>query len=161
MKFTMEETNSDFEFLTLPDDTIVQVSVDQIELREVPGSNGREGWQKLSFKFKILELPTKLEDEYAALIGSTIWGSVSARFTEHPDNKLRKWAEALLDIGELEPGFELETEMLIGRKARGVVSTYPKKDGGRNHQIAGLLAANPAPQPALVGGFTIDEEPPF
>jgi hypothetical protein len=157
MKFTMEETKTDFEFLTLPDDTIVHVVVDNIELRNVPGKDGGEGWQKLSFKFKLLELPTKIEDEYAPLIGSTLWGSVSARFTEHPDNKLRKWAEALLDIGELEPGFELDTEMLIGRKGRAVISTYMKKDGQRNHQVAGLLPLVSAPQQA----FTIDEEPPF
>lgn len=159
MKLTLEEA-VEIEFLTLPDEAIVQVIVENIELREVPGRDGKEGWQKLSFKFKMLELPTKLEEEYASLIGSPIWGSVGARFTSHPDNKLRAWAEALLDIGDLEPGFDLETEMLIGRKARAVIGTYAKKDGTRQHQVIGLRPLHSAP--AAIGAPVADDDaPPF
>jgi hypothetical protein len=159
MKLTLVEAAT-VEFLTLPDEAIVQVIVDGIELRDVPGRDGKEGWQKLSFKFKILELPTALEEEYTSLIGSPIWGSIGARFTSHPDNKLRAWAEALLDIGELEPGFDLETEMLIGRKARAVIGTYEKRDKTRQHQVVGLLPLH-AITPAPLMSFTKDDEPPF
>lgn len=144
-KFTMEETGDGEGFLTLPADTIVPVVVDSIEERTVPGKDGGEGWKKLNFRFKILELPSQLEPEYSALVGSTIFGSVSARFTSHPDNKLRQWAEALLDLGDLEAGFELDTDMLVGRKARGVVSHWTRKsDNSLNHQIGGLLPMAPA-----------------
>lgn len=161
-KFTLEEANSDF--LTLPEDAIVQVIVDSVEERHVPGKDGGSGWDKLNFRFKILELPTALEEEYSPLIGSTIFGSVSARLTSHPDNKLRQWAEALLDLGELEAGFELDTDMLVGRKARGVVGQWVRKsDQQVNHQIKGLLPL----APAAVGSSGsqaqsfFDDEPPF
>lgn len=162
-KFTVEDTG-DNDFLTLPEDAIVQVLVDSVEERHVPGRDGKEGWDKLNFRFKILELPTSLEEQYSPLIGSTIFGSVSARLTNHPDNKLRQWAEALLDVGELEAGFELDTDMLVGRKARGVVGQWVRKsDQQVNHQIKGLLALTPA----AVGSSGsqaqsfFDEEPPF
>lgn len=161
MKLTLEDAQTDFDFLTLPDETIVQLVVEEIELRDVPGKDGKAGWQKFSFKFKILGLPTAIEDEYASLIGTPIWGSVGAKFTIHPDNKLRQWSEALLDIGELDAGFELDTDMLIGRKARGVTGTYPKRDGGRNHDVKGLLAVKPAIEIIPEAAFSFDDEPPF
>lgn len=162
-KFTLEETGSG-DFLTLPEDEIIQVVVDSTEVRHVDGKDGKDGWDKLNFRFKILELPTALEEEYASLIGSTIFGSVSAKLTTHPDNKLRKWAEALLDMDLDDPGFELDTEMLDGRKARGVVGQWVRKsDQQVNHQIKGLLPL----VPAAVGSSGsqaqsfFDDEPPF
>jgi hypothetical protein len=168
MKFTVEEAGSNSDgFLTLPDDAIIQVMVDSIEERHVPGKDGKEGWDKLNFRFKIVDLPDSLQGEFGVLVGSTIFGSVSARLTSHPDNKLRQWAEALLDLGELETGFELDTDMLVGRKARGVVGQWTRKaDNSINHQIKGLLPLAPASvgssgtSAAAVNLFG-DDEPPF
>lgn len=161
-RFTLEETAGG-DFLTLPEETVIQVAVETVEEREVPGRDGNPGWTKLSFRFKVLELPTALEAEYGVLIGTPIFGSVSARFTSHPDNKLRQWSEALLNIGELDPGFELDTDMLIGRKARAVTNTYKKKDGTLNHQVKGLLPLTPVSVVAQSSfGFDgTDELPPF
>jgi hypothetical protein len=159
--FTMEEAQSDF--LTLPEDAILQVQVESVELRHVAGKDGKEGWDKLNFKFKILEMPTSLEGEFSALLGSVIFGSVSARLTTNPDNKLRQWSEALLDVGDLEAGFELDTDMLVGRKARGVVGNWVRKsDNSVNHQIKGLLPI----APAAIGSSgsmqdIFGDEPPF
>jgi len=135
--YKMEEATT---FETLPVDAIIQVEVEDITEKFVEGKNGKEGWNKLEFKFLITGLPSALQDQYESLIGSRIWGSVSARFTTHDDNKLRQWAEALLGISVNEPGFELDTDILVGRKARGVVSQYTKRDGTAAHQIAGLLS---------------------
>lgn len=163
-KLILEESSSDG-FLTLPEDAIIQVVVDSIEDRHVPGKDGGEGWDKLNFRFKILELPTALEQEYGVLIGSTIFGSVSKRFSTHPDNKLRQWAEALLDMDlTSEAGFELDTDMLVNRKARGVVGHWTRKsDQSVNHQIVGLL---PVASAAVGASGTpaqsfFDDEPPF
>ena len=162
-KFTVEETGGG-DFLTLPADTIIPVIVDSIEERNVPGKDGGSGWDKLNFRFKILDLPDALQEQYGVLVGSTIFGSVSARLTTHPDNKLRQWSEALLDLGELDSGFELDTDMLVGRKARAVVGLWTRKsDNTVNHQIVGLLPVAPTP----VGGSAasaasfFDDEPPF
>ena len=151
------------EFLTLPEDAIVQVVVKEITDREVPGRDGKDGWTSLSFRFTILEVPSYLGDQYDSLIGSTIFGSVSAKLTSHPDNKLRQWIEALLDM-ELEPGFEFDTEMLVGRKARAVIGNYTKKDSTVvNHKVKGLLPLVPVSVGASGTASTPSflDEPPF
>lgn len=162
-KFTLEE-NSGGDFLNLPDDAIVQVEVVSVETRAATNSKTGESWNKENFRFKITDIPDSLQEEFGVLEGSTIFGSVSSKFTMHPDNKLRQWSEALLDLGELDAGFELDTEMLVGRRARAVISSYIKKDGTRNHQVAGLLPLAPA---AIGSGGSPstsmfdDDEPPF
>lgn len=157
----------------LPDDSIIKVEVESIEVREVEGKNGKPSWEKLEFKFKIVDVPTELANQgYNDLVGGSIWGSVGARLTDHPDNKLKQWAEALLGL-DLGIGFELDTEMLEGRQARAVTSTYQSKNGPR-HQVAGLLPAFDRPTfdlggssvpaqasaPVVETTFSTDE-PPF
>ena len=179
-KIVMEEYE---EFPTLPADTIVSVKVDSIFIKELQGQRG--AWQKAEFTFKILGVPS---DQYAALIGQKIYGSVPFRFTESPDNKLRQWVEAIFGM-ELTAGFELDTDLLIGREARGIVANYDKKakdprtgNPCKGHQISDLLpkggsglaqaapaavtnvtnnwVAPPAPQPVAAGGWS-DDPPPF
>lgn len=164
MKLTMQETE---EFLTLPEDAVIQVIVSEITDREVPGRDGKEGWTSLSFRFKILEVPSYLGDEFDALIGSTIFGSIGAKLTNHPDNKAKQWTEALLDM-ELESGFELETDMLVGRKARAVIGNYTKKDSTVvNHKVKGLLPIVPVSvgssgtSTAAATPFSFSDAPPF
>jgi hypothetical protein len=164
----------------LPVDTIVPVEVVQITEKEAQSTKGN--WMKLEFKFTIADLPDSLMEEYAEVIGSPIWGSVSARLSEHKDNKLRQWAEAIFGV-ELNVGYELDTDDLIGKKARAVISQYTKRDGGQAHQVDALLpfSATFAPtnhtitedpwtskEPASVGVSAsqsalaaFDEEPPF
>lgn len=163
MKLTTQEAE---EFLTLPEDTVIQVAVSEVTDRDVPPSNGREGWTSLSFRFKILEIPSHLGDKFDVLIGQTIFGSVGSKLTTHPDNKCRQWVEALLDI-EVEGGFELDTDVLVGRKARAVIGNYTKKESTVvNHKVKGLLPLVPA---SVVGGSGTGpvgfayggDEPPF
>lgn len=143
--FKLEE-NTSSGYAVLPVDAVVTVQCEAINVRHVEGKDGKEGWDKLEFTFNIVGVPTALESEYGSLVGSKIWGSVPARFTEHPDNKLRQWSEALLNIGNLEVGFELDTELLVGRQARAIIGQYKKRTGDSQHQVAGLL-------PAAGGGF--------
>lgn len=161
-KITMEEYA---EFPVLAPDTIITVKVDEITIREMQGARGP--WQKAEFQFKILGVPSA---EYDNLIGQKIWGSVPFRFTESPDNKLRQWVEAIFGM-ELSAGFELDTDLLIGRECRAVISNYDKKainprtgQPFKNHQVDALLARGgsqaggglsqaqtPVQQPAMSG----------
>jgi hypothetical protein len=136
--YTLQEAET---FGVLPVDTIIQVEVADITERPVPGKDGKEGWVKLEFKFRITGVPDALAGEYGSLIDSHLWGSVSAKFTDHPDNKLRQWSESLLGVSVNQPGFELDTDILIGRKARAVISQYQRRDQTFQHQVATLLPA--------------------
>jgi hypothetical protein len=181
----MEEAQ---EFALLPVDAIVSVQCTEINEKHVPGKDGKEGWNKLEFTFVIDAVPSSLGEKAQELVGSKIWGSCAARFTTHPDNKLRQWTTALLGGMELNEGFELDTDVLINRKARAVITQYKKQNGSMAHQVGGLLpvvsaspaapVSTPAPtgdlvkdtfagavahsqaaQPVLTGGW--DDAPPF
>lgn len=183
-KYTLEEAP---EYVVLPVDSIIQITCMEINEKQVPGKDGKDGWVKLEFTFQVDSVPNSLGEGASNLEGSKIWGSVPARFTTHPDNKLRQWTAALLGM-DLNEGFELDTDVLLNRKARAVIGQYQKKDGTFQHQVKGLLplvqAATPAPvqaqrpgdiasealaraaapltpqpQPVLSGGW--DDEPPF
>lgn len=124
-KFVMEEQQ---EWSTLPAESIVFVTVDSVFMKTVQGNRG--DWEKLDFTFivdgiQMLGNQGRVED-YQDVIGEKLYGSTSARFTSSPENKLRIWVEALFGM-ELGVGFELDTDYLIGRKARAITTTYEKK----------------------------------
>jgi hypothetical protein len=134
------------EFSLLPVDSILLLKVDEQKEIELQGAHGP--WSKLEIKFKILGIqaigdgsdPAGFED----MIAGPIWGSVPLRLTNSPDNKLRQWAEAIFGM-ELGIGFELDTDLFLGRQVRGITSQYKKKEPdsqGRpifKHQIDALL----------------------
>jgi hypothetical protein len=185
-KYTLEEAP---EFAVLPVDAIIQVTCTDLKEIHVPGKDGKDGWVKLEFTFNVDGVPSSLQDTCGMLVDTKIWGSVPARFTTHIDNKLRQWTTGLLGM-ELNEGFELDTDMLLNRKARAVIGQYKKSNGTFQHQVAGLLplvqAATPPPvqaqrpgdmasealaaaqthaqqpvqQPVLSGGWN-DDPPPF
>lgn len=142
-KLVVEEQK---DYPTLPVDSIVHMIVDSVEVRTVQGARG--DWEKLEFKFKILGIQSVSlghPSNYDNLIGEFIYGSTPFRLTDSQENKLRLWAEAILNR-PLELGFELDTDYFLRREVRGVTSTYEKraKDPNTNkpfigHQIASLL----------------------
>lgn len=163
-KITMTEAQ---DLTILPADTVIKVTIDSTKVKDVQGERG--DWQKIEFKFTINEAPGEYDE---ALRGTPIWGSVAFRLTESPDNKLKQWTEAILGI-ELSAGFELDTDMFVGRKVRAVVGNYDKKNGGKGHQVSALLplrageglatvgaGAAPTGTPAVASGGWSDE-PPF
>lgn len=130
------------EFVALPEDSVITAKIEKVELETV---NGRDGatWEKVAFKFKILSVDLVGDGgdpaDYAMLPGSPIFGGVSARFTTHPDNKLRQWVEAILGM-QLTPGFDLDLDSLVGRKVRCVTTQYTKKDATvASQKVASLL----------------------
>lgn len=150
-KITMTEVE---EFTILPADTVITVRVESSEVKPIKGAKG--DWEKLDIKFKIIDAPERFRDE---VVDAPIWGGVPFRLTEHPDNKLRQWCEALFGV-ELEIGFELDTDMLVGREAKAIVGNYPRKLGGEGHQVAALIPmgatnnSNATAQEAILGAAT-------
>lgn len=151
-KITVQEQK---DLTVLPIDSIVHLKVDELKIREVDGRHGK--WEKLEFKFKILGIQATGDgspvDQYEDAIASPIWGSVPYRLTDSAENKLRQWAEAILGI-EMGVGFELDTDLLLGRECRGITSQYDKraKDAQGNpikaHQVDSLLPRGNLPQAA-------------
>jgi hypothetical protein len=169
-KITMTEAP---EFVTFPTNSILYLRVEEIALKEVQGKKGT--WEKLEFKFKILGVQAVGDDTLSVedcepAIGSFIWGGVSANLTDNPENKLRQWTEAILNM-ELSVGFELDTDLLVGRDVRGITGVYTKKTGFTGHQIDALLPKGGSftpPEPKPVAASTAaaadpwqTDEPPF
>lgn len=144
-KITVEEQK---DFSVLPPDSILHLKVDDIDVKDVDGKFGP--WQKLEFTFKILGIQAigdgSSPDDYEDVIASKIWGSVPFKLTDSQENQLRQWAEAILGM-ELGLGYELDTDVLMGRECRGVTSQYTRKKVNKQaHQIESLLPKANAPQ---------------
>lgn len=179
-KIVMEE-QPDFD--VLPQDSILDLKIDEVEVRDVE-YNGRS-WQSVDFKFKILGVQAtgdgSAPSNFDGMIGGTIFGSCSAKLTDNPENKLRQWCEAIFQM-PLEVGFELDTDLLVGRQVRGVTTAYKNKSGFDRAKVDSLLpkagsGAGPAttpkaatqgskPAPAAAGswgdwGKGQSEDPPF
>lgn len=181
-KITLDEQET---ILTFPTDSILELKIEEATVRTVQGRNG--DWQKVEFKFKVLGIQALGDgsrdfDPYDNWITKDIYGSIPFRLTNSPENKLRIWAEAIFRQ-ELGLGFELDTDLFVGRKVRGLTSRYESKARGADgaplyrHQIETLLPASDQAQPAApvvsgaptAGPSTGDpwgnnwksEEPPF
>lgn len=151
-KLVVEESK---DFPTLPADSILFLKVEETKVKDVTGQNN-SSWQKLEFKFKIMGIQAAGDngpvERFENLIGTPIWGSVPFRLTDNPENKLRLWAEAILNM-PLGVGFELDTDYLEGRQVRGVTSVYDKRNINpqtgkpfQNHQVSALLPIGDGPQ---------------
>lgn len=132
-KITLEEAQES-EFLTLPQDALVKVRVLDHEIIDLDGRYGP--WQKLNFKFEVLEV--LYPEGYEACVGQWVWGGVPFRFTDHPDNALKQWVEAIYGL-ELQPGFELDTDQLNGRECKAVIETYMKNNGYEGNRVGSLV----------------------
>lgn len=168
-KLTVEHQE---EILTFPTDTILELKIEECNIVTVQ-SQGRGGdWQKLEFKFKVLNIQALGDGSsditpYENWIGKNIFGSVPARLTDSPENRLRIWAEAIFKT-ELGVGFELDTDLFLGRKVRGLTSQYNAKgrDGSgqpfKRHQVETLLpfgGEQAAASPAMVGAASAPAAP--
>jgi hypothetical protein len=125
-KIVMEEQDT---ILTFPVDSILELKIEEAVTETVQGRGG-EPWTKVKFKFKILGIQAigdgSPKEPYENWITKYIYGSVPFRLTDSPENKLRIWAEAIFRQ-ELGLGFELDTDMFVGRQVRGLTSQYDAK----------------------------------
>lgn len=151
------------EFDVFPEETVIEVSITEHEIREFDGQNGP--WEKLNIKFEVERV---YDPSLKHMEGMTIYGGVPFRFTDHEDNLLRQWTEAILGVDELGVGFELDTDDFDGRRVRAITGTYTKKGTTQvRHTVEHLLplvddgaaiGAGVAPAPAQT---QIDDEIPF
>lgn len=137
VKLTVEERTNEkgtpqAEIL-LPVDAIVRLKVEDARPKEIEGKYGP--YHRLNFRFTVLDVETP--DGYSQAIGQTMWGSPVMKLTDEPDNELRLWLEAILQM-QLGLGYELETDELKDRQVRGVVRHWQGKSGAR-HEIGALL----------------------
>jgi len=118
------------EFTVIPAESIISVTCEDITLKDVEGRNGT--WQKLEFQFRVDGVQAvgdgsmSAEDLAAEVVGGKIWGSAPFRLVNTPENKLKQYVEALFGM-EIGVGFELDTDLLIGKKARALTATYEKR----------------------------------
>lgn len=109
-----------------PENTPLPVILESVDEKEIPYTDKKTGkpakFTKWEWVFQITE------GEFAGL---RVYGETEPKLTNHPDNKVRQWAETLRDA-PFEIGEGLNTDDLLGLPA--VVTVFhgdprPKKDG--------------------------------
>lgn len=144
---TMEEE----EQWKLPKDVPLPAQLAAVTEREIPYVDKKTGESKVFVKWE-WEFDIT-EGEHAGL---KAWGDTDPKLTNHPDNRVRQWAETLrgnpFDMGE-----GLETDDLLGLPCLIVVdnTVYTKKDGTASY-LTPVTDVFPAD-----GGFAQSDEPPF
>lgn len=155
--FTLEE--SDFAGY-LPDDTIVSAKCLTVKLQEKPYTDD-DGNKvtKVVFKFQIDEP----DGQYQNWDGVTVYGETSTKFVDHPDCKLRNWAQSILAT-QFPTGFRLDTDVLQNESCRIVLELNEwedKKTGEpkQNNRVRDVMPARGRSMATPAGAGYPDEEP--
>jgi len=135
------------QFELLEEDSIHEVTISNIEVSTFNDPvNGPR--QNLNWTFT-LHTPGEWE-------GKRVWGNTSMVFNTNPNCKLRNWAQSILGE-ELDGGFELDTDDLVGRKARVAIGHRAKQDGTKKQYVADVMPPKQSSAAASAWG----DEPPF
>lgn len=124
-------------FELLPEDSIIDVTISNIEISVWTDPQTQESRKNLNWTFTI-NTPGEWD-------GKRIWGNTSMVFNTNPNCKLRNWSQSVLNT-ELDVDYVLDTDDLIGRRCRVVVGHKPgkQKDTGAEimrQTVADLLPA--------------------
>ena len=109
----------------LPKETLLPAVLKSVEEKVIPYINKNTGkddsFVKWTWEFEIID------GDY---MGLHAWGDTEPRLTNHPDNKVRQWAETLRG-SEFDMGEGLDTDDLLGLTCCITVDNteYKKKDG--------------------------------
>lgn len=105
-------------------DTILTAKVTGVNRKETPFFNdaGEKQW-KMEFAF-VVDEPGEPHDS------ARLWGQTSENFVNNPNCKLYAWAQEILGT-ELEPGFALDTDFLVGNHCRIVVGLREYEKNGQ------------------------------
>lgn len=140
-------------FVTIPEGEILEVEVTKVQKAVKPfKDDDGNPVVKVEFTFSVVD------DNYN---GRLLWGETPTTFTTHPDCKLRSWVQEILAVTELPPGFEFNTDTIIGSRARAVVAIreYPDKQTGEIKQrnyVSDVIRSRDA---ISVGSGLADAEP--
>lgn len=117
--FTLEEAN----FVPLPEEVWMAAELAECKLitKEYTDDSGNP-IKKVLFKFVIVE-PGRWE-------GQHVFGETPTRFNDHPDCKLRNWAQEISGTEFTAKGQELNTDVLLGMRCRiSCAAREYEKDG--------------------------------
>lgn len=136
------------EYSIIPDGEILNAELVKIEEQVKPwkDSDGKD-IVRLNFTFLIKG------GEYE---GRKVWGDTSTSFVNHPDCRLRCWAQELIGQ-ELPEGFRLNTDALVGERCRVVVGVREWTDKNTQEQ----KQKNYVRDVMHVAGFSAAESDPF
>lgn len=112
----------------LPKDTLLPAVLKSVEEKVIPyvDKNGKDQtFTKWTWEFEIVD------GDY---MGLHAWGDTEPRLTNHPDNKVRQWAETLRGAA-FEMGEGLDTDDLLGLTCVIVVDNveHTKKNGEKSY----------------------------
>lgn len=135
--------------LTLPEETIFRGKVQEIKERTFEFTN-KQGEKETGAKLVFWFVVEKAPDE--ALVGRKVKLETDKRLTNHPNNKLRIVASALLGR-EIGVGSRLSTDDLEGLPCEFTVKHVPdRKDPAKKwEEVDEVIPVN----------FSMDDEPPF
>ncbi len=122
-----KDQGSDGNRAVIPDGTPFEATVIEVVERESIWDIDKDDPDKgkkvqLNFKFSIIDPQGTFDERW-------VWGNTSDYFTTSPTNKLRQWAQAILDVDVLPEGYALETNDFAGRQVRVIVGAKEKRDG--------------------------------
>jgi hypothetical protein len=132
----------------IPEGTLLKATLVGLESKHFPARNpGEEGFTKLNWEWEITE-----EGDYK---GMKVKGECSAFLSDHPENRFRNWAEALLQR-PLDLGQVLDESDLVGLPALITVWYQPdRKDPSKTwRRVQDVLSLD-------AGGFNSSDAPPF
>jgi hypothetical protein len=141
--------------LTIPEDTIVPARLDEIKIHEFtwtdykdkdnPGKPMQKTSQVFNWWFEVTG------GEYK---GRRVKGQTDLRLSNHPRNKFRMWAEALLGR-DLPVGMKIDTDDLVGLACElSIKHKADKKDASKKYEEIDEVMP-------LDGGAGWSQEPPF
>ena len=152
-----QTTMRDEDTYPLPDETpfparLESVEVKTIQFEKKDRKTGAKTGEWSSFDKWVWDFQIT-SGQYAGLHA---YGETEDRLTNHPDNKVRQWAETLRDA-PFEIGEGLNTDDLVGLPCIVTVrhdEPRPKKDGGNFYPC-------PVDDVFPEGALPVDDEPPF
>lgn len=140
-------------FQVIPDDTIVNVEVVNVELRDFPeefrAQYNVKDKQEVSFRFRVTDGDFK---------GLNLWGSARPEFNDSDQCRLRLWTQEILGVDKLPEGYVFDTDDFDGATCRVLVSERRKKNGQFTNRVKDVLRATRSTPNATVA---YDDMEPF
>lgn len=142
------------DFPVIPDDTVVNVEVVSVELRDFPEEFRRKydvkDKQEVSFRFRITDGDFK---------GQNLWGSARPVFDDSDQCRLRLWTQEILGVDKLPDGYVFDTDDFADATCRVLVSERRRKSDGKFvNRVKDVLRATRTTPGAMVPNY---EDEPF
>jgi hypothetical protein len=136
----------------IPADTILPAKITAVRQVMARGYKNDDGSDAFRIEFTFV-----IEDAESLWDGVKLWGDTTNKLINHPDCKLWQWAQEIL-VSELPPGFQLDTDLLVGNPCRIVVGMREYEKDGQN-KIHNFVGDVMRPREAAVFAGINEEEP--